>query len=325
MVYNWKQKDGVKRNNIYAVWERRMAICESLRKNSNIPRKRLCFIYGVGLLWTKQASNSQEVCKLLCEFNKGFNNPLSTRQIYGHFKNIKAYKFSDAYICQLLNIDGSYFAAIEKESRDHQRYMQTKKKREKLGKTKIQEQEKRRYFILENRDKYSIAQLAEILHVSVSTIKRDLSVLKNKINTLIDMQIPSKYEDAAGKKHCPVLRIKTSSPTHPFLYANKAGIVATHPLTVINNYDAKLYEDDKTYQLPKKIITPLSKQYAKFIKQKKLFNKREYKCTNALLNGNTNVHYANNLPMLFHLIDFYIQANKNEPPYYIQSNIAFLT
>jgi len=98
MVYNWKQKDGVKRNNIYAVWERRMAICESLRKNSNIPRKRLCFIYGVGLLWTKQASNSQEVCKLLCEFNKGFNNPLSTRQIYGHFKNIKSYKFSDAYI-----------------------------------------------------------------------------------------------------------------------------------------------------------------------------------------------------------------------------------
>lgn len=62
--------------NSYRLWERRLALFESLQKDPQVGRKRLLFFVGCAYLQLGMAKDASDCVKLLLKFNQGLCNPL---------------------------------------------------------------------------------------------------------------------------------------------------------------------------------------------------------------------------------------------------------
>ena len=184
----WKRKTSIrKRKKSYTgvkdLWMRRLETLKHLRTLPGAHRKKLCFVYACGLIHAGLASSLEEILPLVMEFNEGFQRPLPYNKVYAHVKLVdkKPYKFTDAYLAKYLEVSPSYFAAIPKKEYDHMRWIHKKEKMEQKGITKTQKIHARLEALAALRDKgISLQEIAAGLGVSLSTIKRDMKLLKEK-------------------------------------------------------------------------------------------------------------------------------------------------
>lgn len=164
--------------NIYRLWERRLALFESLQKDPQIGRKRLLFFIGCAYLQLGMAKNASECVDLLLNFNQGLCNPLPEKDVISRFRQIKAYNFKDVTICQTLELPADTFSCLTRRQKDAKRYQTKREKQITLGLAKFQKIQKRR-----NRVAYLItlktksSEICRELGVSISTLKRDLKYL----------------------------------------------------------------------------------------------------------------------------------------------------
>lgn len=178
-----KKKKKKKSKGVYSaasLWEYRKNAFLSLRSTCS-HRKRLLFWYAVSLLHTNENLSNME--EALFEFNKGYPQPLSENDLRNTFKwivkNQKAYKASDAFLAEQLEISTSYFSRNTKKERDLQRYKKKRASLEKCGKTKAQKirQRQKEVEALANSGT-ALSKIAELLGVSLATIKRDVREIK---------------------------------------------------------------------------------------------------------------------------------------------------
>lgn len=164
--------------NSYRLWERRLALFESLQKDPQVGRKRLLFFVGCAYLQLGMAKDASDCVKLLLKFNHGLCNPLSEKDVISRFRQIKAYSFKDITICQTLDLPVDTFCCLSKKQKDAKRYETKREAQIALGLAKFQKMQKRR-----NRVAYLItlktksSEICKELGVSISTLKRDLKYL----------------------------------------------------------------------------------------------------------------------------------------------------
>ena len=104
--------------NSYRLWERRLALFESLQKDPQVGRKRLLFFVGCAYLQLGMAKDASDCVKLLLKFNHGLCNPLSEKDVISRFRQIKAYSFKDITICQTLDLPVDTFCCLSKKQKD---------------------------------------------------------------------------------------------------------------------------------------------------------------------------------------------------------------
>lgn len=154
------------------LWRRRMRIFEEMQNLSNPPRKRLCFLYGVGLLWTHQANSSEEALRGILEFNRHFQYPLPEKVIRSKMRTIRAYKYRDAEIAVFLGVDVARFGSVSRKERDRERYLAKKEKR---GYYRDYLKDRLRFVEKELKRGTSLPVIAGYIGASVSTVKRDVA------------------------------------------------------------------------------------------------------------------------------------------------------
>ncbi len=157
------------------LWKRRMRIFEEMQNLSNPPRKRLCFLYGVGLLWTHQANSSEEAMRGILEFNKGFLHPLPEKVIRSKMRTIHAYKYRDSELAAFLGVEASVFGSLSRKERDHERYLAKKKKQ---GYYRDYLKDRLKFVEKELKKGTSLEIIALYMEASISTIKRDVAKIR---------------------------------------------------------------------------------------------------------------------------------------------------
>ena len=177
---NWKKKkrEGNKSWNQRILWENRARKFEDLRRNSDIPREKLCFLYGVSCLQTGKAVSSEDVIKQIISFNEGFDIPLAEKEIRSKFRTIRSYAFKESTIADFLGIE--YEKVFDRKSYDAFRYQKKRNEQIKFGYTKQQLLSTRRHQVFDMlQKKMRPAFIADVLGISVSTLKRDTVYIKN--------------------------------------------------------------------------------------------------------------------------------------------------
>lgn len=166
---------------IHKLWKRRQNAFLEMRSDTDVRRKTLCFLYGQSLIHLNEVSSSQELLEKLYEFNRGFICPLSERVIqsrdrllFGH-----KYKYTDKKIAELLGSSYKKYAGYCKKDRDAARYDLVREVQIRSKKAKYQKIEIRREKIKSLLLKLCpVLKIAKLLHVSISTVKRDIKFLK---------------------------------------------------------------------------------------------------------------------------------------------------
>lgn len=204
--------------NSYRLWERRLALFESLQKDPQVGRKRLLFFVGCAYLQLGMAKDASDCVKLLLKFNHGLCNPLSEKDVISRFRQIKAYSLkilpcSDIGFRQILSV------CLSKKQKDAKRYETKREAQIALGLAKFQKMQKRR-----NRIAYLItlktksSEICKELGVSISTLKRDLKYLAvNDAVARISIANRRRPISPAGARpsYCSfVYLIRSSHPSH---------------------------------------------------------------------------------------------------------------
>lgn len=184
----WKKKKSSKNkkktySGIQDLWLRRLETLKMLRTMPGVHRKKMCFIYACGLVHAGIVSTLEELLPLVMEFNEGFSNPLPYNKVYAHVKLVpnKPYKFTDRFLSEYLEVPESYFSAIPRKEYDHHRWMRKMEIMALSGETKKQKMESRLKEVISLlKEGLSQKEIAKTLSLSMSTIKRDIHLLREK-------------------------------------------------------------------------------------------------------------------------------------------------
>lgn len=181
----WKKKKHKNKRkwNGYRLWERRMERFEELRQRENIPREKLVFLYGVGCLQTHRTNSSAETVEQLLRFNMGFPIPLEEKEIRSKFRTIRAYAFKEETIAAFLGVETEIL--FDRKIYDLERYRKKRQTQIKKHSTKQQKIECRREIVRQYHGTYTLAEIADRIKVSVSTVKRDLAFIKQTKEPLV--------------------------------------------------------------------------------------------------------------------------------------------
>lgn len=219
---SWKKKKGKKKpvyGSVQGLWLRRLEVLKSMRTSPNVHRKKMCFVYACGLVHAGLATTLDELYPLVLEFNEGFLNPLPFNKVYARIKLVpkKPYKFTDAFLAEFLEVDPSLFAGQTRKERDHARYEARKQLLILKGKDKPHLRFVRRKNVLALKEEgLSLKEMAKKLSVSVSTVKRDLALLRTEIPQIFAANAQEQFQrrmDEAAKTLAD--RIKNGSGAIP--------------------------------------------------------------------------------------------------------------
>lgn len=165
---NWKKNKSVKSHNkihnTYQLWMDRKELFKSFREYEQVNREHLLYLYGMSLRWTNY---SGDYIGALLDFNEGFVEPLSEKEIRTKFRYIATqpvYQFKNSTIQEYIGVECQELLT-KKEAE--------KLRREEAGETRKQLTEAKYQSLLPYFEaNYSIAKIVEMTGASESTVKR---------------------------------------------------------------------------------------------------------------------------------------------------------
>ena len=308
----WKEKQSRRRKSRAPrftpkkLWERRAAVLEDSRSLPCVHRRKTLFAYSCALAWLGVPTD--EILPACLEFNKGFSCPLPDHKVSSLIRGTagKLYKFTDAYLAAYLELPEGIFQSLSKKERDAQRYRKARAAQIRRGAAKFQKIEKRRKtlrgLLLEG---CGLRCAAEVLGVSLSTIKRDASYLR-------ETQFDCTSNNGFLRNFQSFLRLRTtrlkgwradaaqSLGSAPALYSRQQG--GGERLTELVGKQTGGWKESPTVSTPTpSLVVRVGQRVGKTV---------------AALKNEAVAPVTCRMADLHPAIDLYIRAEKNEPLFY---------